>query len=287
MSSQASLGAGILQTAMRLSISLGLAISTAVFGVVQNNQPADTMLTDPRTTLPYHRALLCASLFAAVGLIFIPFMRINTKDVSPPPSIPPTVIEPALRALDPLDEDHNPEKAAELEAQHNTEFDHSKREVNEYPFHHTPKSSFQSAYTHGSRFSGKSEVSYFPRWSWEVDSGPADHSSSESFHLADFEISDEGSYLQDMQKQVQGKGKKREIEIDKGKGRRSSDRMRYREEEEKVLYEVCVNCLKERRVLVYGGRFARDSGAGEDANPNRRNQIRRTRRDNMGFKEWI
>lgn len=89
MADQASLGAGVLQTAMRLSISLGLAISTAVYGRSStDDMPLDPL--DAATTRPYTHALLCAVAFAAVGLCFTPFMRINTKEA---PSCPPVVSE--------------------------------------------------------------------------------------------------------------------------------------------------------------------------------------------------
>lgn len=69
MPDQSSLGAGILQTAMRLSISIGLSISSAAY----NSVPASTAQSDPMK--PYKRAYLSCIIFAALGLCFIPFMK--------------------------------------------------------------------------------------------------------------------------------------------------------------------------------------------------------------------
>ena len=265
MSSQAALGAGVLQTAMRLSISLGLAISTAVFGAVQNAQTPNLMLTDPRTTLPYHRALLCASMFAAVGLLFIPFMRINTKAVSPPPlpTFPPTFIEPALHALDPLQEDRDPEKKPGNQSQRNdkdipnSDFSQGPNgKVSEYPFYHTKhtNSSFQSAYTYDSASTtGKHEVSFFPRWSWEDSNG--------SGGPVGFDDSVQGAFWPKVLDARQ-RGRKRNGHGMRGKLGNGNVFSRSRVEEDIVLYEVCVNCLQERRVLLRGGESSFGFGFG-------------------------
>ncbi|KAI9647905.1 hypothetical protein NHQ30_004294 [Ciborinia camelliae] len=74
MPTQASLGVGIIQTAYRLSITIGLAITSAVF-----NTAASTTASIEDPTLPYRHVYICSIIFAAIGLSMIPFMRIQTR----------------------------------------------------------------------------------------------------------------------------------------------------------------------------------------------------------------
>ncbi|KAK6608084.1 MFS-type transporter C1683.03c-like protein 1 [Botrytis cinerea] len=83
MPTQASLGVGIIQTAYRLSITIGLAITSAVFNTATSKEAS---IEDP--TLPYRRVYICSIVFAAIGLACIPFMRIQTRirdNTSTPP----------------------------------------------------------------------------------------------------------------------------------------------------------------------------------------------------------
>ncbi|KAL2071894.1 hypothetical protein VTL71DRAFT_13129 [Oculimacula yallundae] len=73
-SSQSSLGAGILQTALRLSISTGLAITSAIYGAV-----GKTALSDP--TVRYSRVFLCTIVMSSLSLLFVPFLRIGRQGV--------------------------------------------------------------------------------------------------------------------------------------------------------------------------------------------------------------
>ncbi|CAD6444790.1 36beb847-6013-4cb5-932c-10fda2537f54 [Sclerotinia trifoliorum] len=88
MPTQASLGVGIIQTAYRLSISIGLAITSAVFSTATSTKIS---IRDP--TMPYRRVYICSIIFAAIGLSSVPFMRIKTrtKDNTPPDTYPTTV----------------------------------------------------------------------------------------------------------------------------------------------------------------------------------------------------
>lgn len=88
MPTQSSLAAGVLQTAMRLSISVGLGITAAVYGSV-----AQTPEGKADVDLPFERAYLCSIMFAVAGLLFIPFMTIGRQGKrSPSPSITGTTM---------------------------------------------------------------------------------------------------------------------------------------------------------------------------------------------------
>lgn len=76
--SQSSLGAGILQTALRLSNSLGLAITSAVYGAM-----ALTPYGLSHRTFAFSRAFLCAIIFASLSLVVIPFLQIGRQGKSP------------------------------------------------------------------------------------------------------------------------------------------------------------------------------------------------------------
>ncbi|CZR68615.1 related to aminotriazole resistance protein [Phialocephala subalpina] len=74
MPMQSSLGAGVLQTAMRLSISVGLSITSAAYG-----SEASTIHGKTDRTLPYQRAYVCGIIFSILGLCFVPFMKIGRQ----------------------------------------------------------------------------------------------------------------------------------------------------------------------------------------------------------------
>lgn len=74
MRTESSLAAGVLQTAMRLSISLGLAITSAVYMSTGRKLRLQTDVN-----IPFERAYLCSIIFAGVGILFVPFMRLNTR----------------------------------------------------------------------------------------------------------------------------------------------------------------------------------------------------------------
>ncbi|TGO60782.1 hypothetical protein BELL_1187g00020 [Botrytis elliptica] len=74
MPTQASLGVGIIQTAYRLSITIGLAITSAIFNTTSSKEAS---IEDP--TFPYRRVYICSIIFASIGLACIPFMRIQTR----------------------------------------------------------------------------------------------------------------------------------------------------------------------------------------------------------------
>ncbi|KAJ8067568.1 hypothetical protein OCU04_004908 [Sclerotinia nivalis] len=88
MPTQASLGVGIIQTAYRLSISIGLAITSAVFSTATSTKVS---IKDP--TILYRRVYICSVIFAAIGLSSVPFMRIKTrtKDNTPSRTRPTTM----------------------------------------------------------------------------------------------------------------------------------------------------------------------------------------------------
>ncbi|ESZ94062.1 hypothetical protein SBOR_5538 [Sclerotinia borealis F-4128] len=89
MPTQASLSVGIIQTAYRLSITIGLAITSAVF-----NTATSTNSSIEDSTLPYRRVYMCSIIFASIGLAMIPFMRIRTrtKDNAPVATRPTTMM---------------------------------------------------------------------------------------------------------------------------------------------------------------------------------------------------
>ncbi|CZS92013.1 related to aminotriazole resistance protein [Rhynchosporium graminicola] len=72
--SQSSLGAGILQTALRLSISSGLAITSAIYGAMSQTPRG---LSNP--TFPFNRAFLCTVVMASISLLLVPFLHIDRQ----------------------------------------------------------------------------------------------------------------------------------------------------------------------------------------------------------------
>jgi hypothetical protein len=143
MPTQSSLAAGVLQTEMRVSISIGLAISSAVYGSV-----AQTPMGKANVDWTFEHAYLCSILFAATSLLFIPFMIIERQGTKSPP--PPLTDKPML-------EEDCPRTAAE----------YSDR-VSMEPQRHfiTPKPSQTSLW---SSATVGSVDSFFPRWSWEPE----------------------------------------------------------------------------------------------------------------------
>ncbi|PQE27300.1 hypothetical protein CJF32_00000270 [Rutstroemia sp. NJR-2017a WRK4] len=69
---QSSLGAGIIQTAYRLSISIGLAITSAIYATPSQS----TLILSPDA--PFQNVYFCSLGFAIVGCLFVPFMRLGT-----------------------------------------------------------------------------------------------------------------------------------------------------------------------------------------------------------------
>jgi hypothetical protein len=174
MPTQSSLAAGVLQTVMRLSISVGLGITAAVHGSV-----AQTPEGKADVDLPFERAYLCSIIFAVTGLLFIPFMKIGRQGKrSPPPSITGiTMIE-----------EERPRTAREYSD------DRLSTEDRHIIGNKPSQSSLWSSATAGS------VDTFFPRWSWEGEIAWPDD--------------------------------------------------RYRPKSSIVVYEVCVKCLEERRVVV-------------------------------------
>lgn len=130
MSTQASLGAGVIQTAMRLSACIGLSVSTAVYGYASS-----TPQGKKDVTFPFDRAYLCSILFAVTGLLFVPFMRIGMQ---------------GRKTLPPLSK----EKGELLGKEQYCTGD-------EPTLGSKIVGSFDSSATY------KTVKSYFPRWSWE------------------------------------------------------------------------------------------------------------------------
>lgn len=143
MPTQSSLAASVLQTAMRVSISIGLPISSAAYGSV-----AQTPTGKANVDWPFEHAYLCSILFAATSLLFIPFMVIERQGTKSP--LPPLTDKPML-------EEDCPRSAAEYSDRASME-----------PQHHfiTPKSSQTSLW---SSATVGSVDSFFPRWSWEPE----------------------------------------------------------------------------------------------------------------------
>src|SRR6266536_4325892 len=198
MPKQSSLAAGVLQTAMRLSVSLGLSVTAAVYGSV-----SQTPQGREDTTLPFERAYFCSILFAVIGLLFIPFMRIGKQGGKTPPN--------SFRSESSI-EDQRPRTSNEYRDRESDE--EEKIESQRGLGSKASMSSMWSGATAGS------EASYFPRWSWEGD---------------------------------------REWGIDSRKERYAGA---------KVVYEVCVKCLQERRVtLAELGRDGTDALLPHDEEP--------------------
>jgi hypothetical protein len=175
MPAQASLAAGVIQTAYRLSVSIGLGITSAVFSSFQNTPFHDV-------TFPYVRVYICGVAFAAFSLAFLPFMRLEMQGSE---GKVPTMTE--TRFL--------------------TEFQESPpRSAGEYrngePTHNLSSKPSQGSI--GTAATCGSEGTYFERWSWEND--PYWPPKSGGFNG--------------------------------------------RDSHQDVVYEVCIKCLEERRVIL-------------------------------------
>jgi hypothetical protein len=141
MPTQSSLAAGVLQTVMRVSVSIGLAITTAVYGsVAQSPTGREDM------DMPFERAYICSLMFAVVGLLFVPFMKIERQGTKCPP--------PSLDDIQ-MVEEVCPRAGGEYFDYSSTEF--QRRNICNKP----SQTSLWGSATAGS------VDSFFPRWSWE------------------------------------------------------------------------------------------------------------------------
>ncbi|CAG8983190.1 hypothetical protein HYALB_00004017 [Hymenoscyphus albidus] len=178
MPSQSSLGAGVIQTAYRLSVSVGLGITTAIYGTTQK-----TTLGSTDATFPFERAYLGGIAFAAFSLLFIPFMKIDKQGSGE--QAPPTT---STTLFDSETQESLPRSAGEYRDDGGDPSLTSK----------ASQSTLGSAATYGS------EATYFDRWSWENGQVWTPTPGEHHHHDATSE----------------------------------------------VLYEVCVKCLEERRVIL-------------------------------------
>ena len=199
MPDQASLGAGVLQTAMRLSISLGLAITAAVYG---STSQSSSGISD--ATFPYERAFLCTIIFSVIGILFVPFMRIGRHGSKA-----------------------ESEKDEMLQDRPATGGQYSERASGQYDGRQSSQEEHQigidcgnSSLTINTMATTGSQASYFPRWSWEDE---------------------------------------RELRDNK-------------HTEPNVVYEVCIKCLEERKVVVEGNEA---HSGGQLLLPNERRHSRR------------
>jgi hypothetical protein len=179
MPDQSSLGAGVLQTAMRLSISLGLAITAAVYGTTSHT-PKD--MSD--VNLPFERVFLCSILFAVIGFLFVPFMRIGKQGGGPETEKNDELLEERPRT--------GGEYSDRGSGEHDDGHSHSHQE------HQFGLELGSSTLTVDTMATIGSQQSYFPRWSWEDE-------------------------------------------------RQWKDK---RLKESNIVYEVCIKCLEERRVVL-------------------------------------
>lgn len=148
MPSQSSLAAGVLQTGRSLSISIGLAISFAVYGSMADRPEGRS---DPE--YPYHRVYICTILLAVVSLLFVPFMKIEKQgSESTTPSIASSSTT-AVNERSPQGVSHATDGTGDIA---------DLRKENNHVLAQKPsEGSLASAATAGSA------DSYFPRWSWE------------------------------------------------------------------------------------------------------------------------
>jgi hypothetical protein len=182
MPTQSSLAAGVIQTAYRLSVAVGLAITSAVYSSIQRTPDGTN-----DTTFPYTRVYICGVAFASVGLLFIPFMRLEmqggTNSVSSSMGTEPFFDQEAQEV--------SPRAASEYRVRVSGENSSSLASK-------PSESSLGTVATFGS------EATYFQRWSWEDD-----------------------PYWPPKPAERNGHSK-------------SSN----------VVYEVCIKCLEERRVIL-------------------------------------
>ena len=177
MPRQASLAAGVLQTAMRLSIAIGLGITAAAYGSVHHIAQEHKAIQ-----LAYSRVYLCGIAFASLGLLFVPFMKIEPQGRKQTPSVPGARSSEQPR--------NGGEYIDDTFAEVHRQMSSGQKTVGSKP----SKSSVRTdAVT-------LSEGSFFPRWSWEGERWVASPGG-----------------------------------IHSGAG---------------IVYEVCINCLKERKVTL-------------------------------------
>ncbi|KAH8648159.1 major facilitator superfamily domain-containing protein [Tricladium varicosporioides] len=144
MPTQASLAAGIIQTAYRLSVSVGLAITSAVYGTIKKSPKGHMDLTRA-----FQKAYICGIIFAAVSILFIPFMKLESTQQTPTSSI-----RASVHGYPSVVQEAPPRSAGEHSDQSDPQSQHNLGSKGS-------KSSLGSAATNGSA------DSYFPRWSWE------------------------------------------------------------------------------------------------------------------------
>jgi hypothetical protein len=162
---------------MRLSISLGLAITAAVYGTTSQTSKGRSDVN-----FPFERAYLCTILFATIGVLFVPFMRIGRQGSKPEPEEDEMIME-------------RPTTGGEYTDGSSGEHDgHSHSEQD----HGLGLGFGSSTLTVDTMATTGSQQSYFPRWSWEDE--------------------------------------------------RQWKDSQYRESN--IVYEVCIKCLEERRVIV-------------------------------------
>jgi len=202
MPTQASLGAGVLQTGMRLSVSLGLSITAAVYG-----SSVSTSQAQKDITFAFDRAYLCSIMFALIGLLFVPFLQIGKQG-----GTVETEEAPSGTGQPPQD----PEMAERQLSRSGGEYKDSESQTPDDDLQiswSNTNTSFTTAGTWGS------ERSYFPRWSWE----------------------EERNWREQRYRDFSGEGN--------------------------VIYEVCIKCLEERRVVLGGLDYDRPDSHGYEPQP--------------------
>lgn len=174
-----SLATNILQSATRLSIPIGLAITAVVYGSQKNSRKD--------VNLPYSRAYLCSILFSAIGLVFIPFMHIGTPDR-----------KATIDASDFLGE----EEKATGNGYDDDEPNHQRSTADTTKIPSKPTECSSSTWSNATEGTVTNfDDSYFPRWSWE-DNSNWDGSQGDRYQGAE------------------------------------------------VVYEICIKCREERKVIV-------------------------------------
>ncbi|KAH8820787.1 major facilitator superfamily domain-containing protein [Xylogone sp. PMI_703] len=170
MSTQTSLAGSVVQIALRLSVSMALTITTAVYGTISHAQ-----VGQESQKFPYTHTYLCSTIFAVLGLVGVPFIKIKTQE------------RESLNQIEAVEIQYDgyPETSITEECIWCKQNRKGKKSSN------------------GSRSSEYSmATTYFPRFSWEDE---------------------------------------RDMLLEREKRR-----------EPGVAYEVCINCLRERRIEARG-----------------------------------
>lgn len=154
MPTRSSLAAGVLQTAMRLSVSVGLSISAAVYGSTISTPEAQKDIT-----FAYGRAYLCSIIFAAIGLILTPLLRIGIQGANPTID---TDKEKGIISGSPTE--HQPMTLSAGEYCDSSSQTSPQDNAPSFSGSKTSLATQSTSATYGS------ENSYFPRWSWESES---------------------------------------------------------------------------------------------------------------------